>query len=329
MRNPLSFCGALLLCASGAVVLGANSGVAGEAPGLQIQPSQGTTSWSILYEGKKVLVYEFGPQKFKPYVQQLCTIKGDNVLRDAPHDHLHHHALMYGIRVNGINFWEEVSGSGVQKVVETARPVLGFAPVNGENLPQARISQVLHWVAPQDAFLPNAAPVALLVERRSLVLTVNPRQQEVALEWTSQFEVGPKTNSVTLSGANYHGLGMRFLQELDPLAVHSLAGRRPELADNRQDVSAAPWACVSFDAPGHPATIALTGHPANTRGDPVFFSMRTPFAYLSATQNLDKEPLIYRAGEKFQLRYLVLLYLEAGPSDRLRQRVESWRQAKR
>jgi len=34
------------------------------------------------------------------------------------------------------------------------------------------------------------------------------------------FEVGIRTNVVTLTGANYHGLGMRFLQELDPLAVH-------------------------------------------------------------------------------------------------------------
>jgi hypothetical protein len=50
---------------------------------------------------------------------------------------------------------------------------------------------------------------------------------------------------------------------------------------------------VSFDAPGHPATIALAGHPANARGDATYFSMLTPFAYLSATQALDKEPLSY------------------------------------
>ena len=37
-------------------------------------------------------------------------VTGENLLRDAPHDHLHHHALMYGIRVNGVNFWEETPG---------------------------------------------------------------------------------------------------------------------------------------------------------------------------------------------------------------------------
>jgi len=301
---------------------------AASGPRLEVNRTESTIGWSIGYEGKKLLVYSFEPQKYKPYVQELCTIRGDNVLRDAPHDHLHHHALMYGIRVNGVNFWEETSEDGVEKVVETSKPVLGFVDSKAERLPQATITQVLRWVSPEDAFLPNAAPVALLIEHRTLVLTVNPRQQEVALEWRSHFEVGPKTNTVTLAGANYHGLGMRFLQELDPLAMHSLAGTRPDLSNNRQDVSVAPWAAVSFDVPGHPATIALAGHPSNARGDATYFSMLTPFAYLSATQGLDKEPLVYHRGEKFELRYLVLVYPDAKPSQVLRERIESWREAK-
>jgi hypothetical protein len=295
---------------------------------LRIEQTQEATAWTVSFEGKRVLVYSSAPQKFKPYVQELYTLRGNNVLRDAPHDHLHHHALMYGIKVNGINFWEETSGSGVEKVIETGQPVLGSRQINGQTLPQARLSQVLHWVAPQDAFLPNNAPVALLVERRTLILTLNPAHEEVALEWRSQFEVGPKTNTVTLTGANYHGLGMRYLSELDPLAVHSLAGTRPDLSNNRQDVSPAPWAAVSFSAPGPPATIALAGHPANVRGDAAYFSMLTPFAYLSATQALDQEPLSYRAGDKFELNYLVLLYPDRQPSETLRKRIESWRRAK-
>jgi Methane oxygenase PmoA len=289
------------------------------------QPHALTLSW----QGKKLLVYSFAPQKFKPYVQELRTIKGNNLLRDAPFDHLHHHALMYGIKVNGLNFWEETSGCGVEKVIETGKPAAGFGELNGQFVPQAKFSQVLHWVAPQDAFLPDSAPVALLIERRTLVLTVNPAQGEVALEWRSQFEVGARTNTVVLTGANYHGLGMRFLQELDPLAVHSMAGTRPDLGNNRQEVSSAPWAAVSFDAPGHPATIALAGHPANARGDATYFSMLTPFAYLSATQALDKEPLSYHTGDKFELNYLLLLYAEGQPSETLRTRIQSWRQAKR
>jgi hypothetical protein len=298
------------------------------AADLRVESSTSPTGWTVSHGGQKVLVYSSAPQKFKPYVQELYTLQGRNVLRDAPFDHLHHHALMYGIRVNGINFWEETPGCGVEKVIETAKPVVGSCQLQGQTLPQATLSQTIHWVAPQDAFLPNNAPVALLVEHRTLVLTVNPAKQEVALEWRSQFEVGPKTNTVTLTGANYHGLGMRFPQEFDALAVHSLAGTRPDLSNSRQDVSAVPWAAVSFAAPDHPATVVLAGHPSNLRGHATYFSMLTPFAYLSATQALDKEPVVYHAGDKFELKYLVLVYPDAKPSDTLGQRVEAWRKAK-
>jgi hypothetical protein len=260
-------------------------------------------------------------------VKELCTINGDNILRDAPHDHLHHHALMYAIKVNGLNFWEELPGFGVQKTIETPKFVTAFADADGTRVPQARIEHLIHWVAPEDAFLPNNAPVALLIEHRTLTLTLNDKTEEVALEWKSQFEVGPKTNTVSLTGANYHGLGMRFLQDLDPLAVHSLAGTRPDLSNNRQEVKAAPWASVSFDRPGHPATIALVGHPSNARGDATYFNMLTPFPYLAATQGLDKEPLVYHQGDKFQLRYLVLVYPQAKPTDTMRQRIDSWRRS--
>ena len=56
--------------------------------------------------------------------------------------------------------------------------------------------------------------------------------------------------------------------------------------------------------------------------------MLTPFAYLAATQGLDKEPLTYHAGDKWELNYLALLYPEPRPSDTLRQRIEAWRGSK-
>ena len=110
--------------------------------------------------------------------------------------------------------------------------------------------QVLYWLAPEDAFLPNTNAPALLIERRTLTLTLDPKQQETALHWKSEFEVGPRTNTVTLTGANYHGLGMRFLQELDPLAVHLTPEGSRTLSSGKQDVSAHRWEAVVFDHPG-------------------------------------------------------------------------------
>src|SRR6516225_4825953 len=195
----------------GLVVAAADSGLAlAESDSRAIQ-------WTLDYAGKTIMVYSFDPQKFKPYVKALNTLDGYGVLRDSPSDHLHHHAIMYGITVNGVNFWEETPGCGVEKVVESPPPV---PERTAGGLPQARVIQLLYWLAPQDAFVPNSSAASLLIERRTLVLTVDPGKRETALHWQSAFDVGTKTNLVTLTGANYHGLGMRFLKELDPLAVH-------------------------------------------------------------------------------------------------------------
>ena len=279
------------------------------------------TEFTVYYQRQKVLVYSFAPQQFKPYVKELYTLKGDNILRDAPHDHLHHHALMYGIRVNGINFWEEIPGSGVQKPIQILRQETAM---NSRGQPQVTFSQLIHWVAPQEAFLPDTSGVALLIERRTLVLTLDETNQETALQWQSEFQVGTKTNQVVLTGANYHGLGLRFLSELDPLAIHLNSGNTPDLRDNKQDVAGGRWGSVSFDAPGKPMTVVLFGRQDNARGEARFFTMRTPFAYLSATQGLDQEPLAYRSGDKFQLRYLITLYPEIKAKEFIDRRSQAW-----
>ena len=290
---------------------------------LQVQQHTAAAAWSVQHRGHTLFTYAFAPGKFKPYVQEMATVEGFNILRDAPFDHLHHHALMFAIRVNGINFWEEVPGCGVQKPVQTADPKVGVSPAG---LPQASLTQVLHWLAPQDAFQPDTTARALLVERRTLTLTVDEPRREVALQWRSEFEVGQATNEVTLGGANYYGLGARFLQELDPIAAHFTATGPLDLANNRQDVSQHPWAAVAFDRAGTPVTFAMFGAPKNTGGAPWFFSMKTPFAYLSATQRLDQQPLKCVRGDRFQLDYLVVVQSGIAGKDQLEARYQRWMQ---
>lgn len=310
----------ILIIATAALVIPSSS-----RGDLTIEAASQPTSWTLKQDGKPVLVYTFSPQSFKPYVKALYTTSGRNVLRDSPYDHLHHHALMYGIKVNGVNFWEEVSGSGVQRVIQTSEPKLIAG--NGSN--QAEIHQLLHWVTPEDAFLPSTNSPALLIEQRTITLTVDPQTQEVAVSWRSKFEVGTKTNVVTLTGANYHGLGMRFSQELDSLANHFTGEGSPDLSNNKQDASAHNWTAISFKDNTAPITLALFGHSANARGKANFFSMKTPFAYLSATQGLEKEPLVYRRGEHFELNYLVCLYPEIKSVQSLESRYRKWESAPR
>ena len=266
-------------------------------------------------------MYRGDPREFKPYVKELCTIRGDNLLRDAPPGHLHHHGLMYAVGVNGLNFWEETSGCGVEKVVESPAPAMDFT---AGGLPRATIRQTLHWLAPQDAFLPNSPQSALLIERRTLELTVNQANGEVALRWLSEFEVGGKTNAVELSGASYFGLGARFQGELDPVAAHFNSEGALDLSGTKQDVSPHDWCAVAFDRPAAPATLAMFGSLANARGKADFFTMERPFAYLCATQGLEKEPLHYRAGDRFKLEYLVTVYPAVKSAAFLSARAAEW-----
>lgn len=278
-------------------------------------------TWEVRYKDKPVAVYISAPDQWKPYVQALCTLEGRNLLRDSPADHKHHHALMYGVTVNGIDFWGETPGCGIQKPI-SAPESQGDVHVPSR-LPQASFIQEILWVAQADAPKAKSARDALLVEKRTISVVANEADDEVALRWRSEFALGGKTNQVTLTGPNYHGLGLRFLQELDPVATHWIAGKPVDVSGTRQDTSQGAWGALLFGGP-NPATLIVAGHPENARGEPVFFSMKQPFAYLSATQALHQQPLVYRAGDRWTLEYVVLAYSGAKTPEYMAKRAAYW-----
>lgn len=305
----------LLVCA-----LATNVCLAADSP-FSVATSQSPTQWTVSHRGNPIFIYSSDPQKYKPYVKELRTTTGRNVLRDAPHDHLHHHALMFGIMVNGVNFWEETSGSGVQRVLSTLPPRIGET---SKGLPSIVLQQELMWLTAQNAFLPASNAPALLFEKRTLRLVVNDFSGEVALEWNSSFEVPSSGTNVVLTGSTYHGLGMRFAQELDAAANHFFLEGAPDLSGTKQDVSGHDWEAIQFRNLASPCTIAVVGHPQNRPSKPTFFSMARPFAYLAATQGLHAEPIAYKPGEKFELRYLVLLWSDSRDATAVNARAKAW-----
>ncbi len=148
--------------------------------------------------------------------------------------------------------------------------------------------------------------------------------QEVALHWESQFEVGPRAGKVTLSGSNYDGLGLRLPESFNHVAKFQNSADQPYTGNNTQNVIPARWTSVSGLLGGHEVMLVLFGRPDNPRGDSLFFTMLDPFAYLTATQGLDKKPLEYAAGDKFTLRYLLTVYSEPKPPDFIRHRYDQW-----
>ena len=279
----------------------------------------------VVFKDQKLMVYAFAEKQLKPYVRELRTLSGENVLRDAPPDHLHHHGLMYAVAVNGINFWEEKDSPGIEKTVGVPSYLVGQ---NAWGHPEAQFVQVVHWLPPGKGGATSSPLDALLFEQRTLTLTVDERSQEVALRWEAEFELGPKAGKVKLSGANYNGLGLRLPESFNHVAKFQNSANQPYTGNNSQNVIAAKWTSVSGTLGGHIVTLGLFGQPKNARGDGFFFTMLDPFAYLTATQGLDKQPLGYSTGDKFKLSYLLTVYSTEKPRDFIQQRYELWQRNK-
>jgi hypothetical protein len=273
----------------------------------------------IAFKGRKLLSYAFATNQFKPYVREFYTLRGENVLRDAPPDHLHHHGLMYAVWVNGINFWEEKTAPGIEKHMDLVH--VDTSDANG--VPVAYFTELIHWLAPTNLSTP------LLIERRTIAVAVDEKVGEVALEWNSQFQVGPKAGKVTLHGPNYDGLGLRLPESFNHVAAFQNSAGLPYPGKNTQNVIPARWVSVAGQVAGRDVTLVLFGRADNARGDGFFFSMLDPFAYLSATQGLDKKLLEYAAGDRFNLSYLLTVYAESKPTSFITRRGEAWEKERR
>ena len=235
-------------------------------------------------------VYEDVPAK--PYVETLYTPSGICVLRDAPHDHKHHHALMFAIKVDDVNFWEEQKAPGIQthRSFDRASGGLGFV-------------ERLDWLTPD-------AIEVVLKEQRRVGVAQDKSVGVTVVTWESTFELPPGKEKATLTGSHYHGLGARFVKSIDSTARFFTPAGEPDgdIVRGDERLTRAPWCALHGEADDKPVTIAMSGDPDNPRGVPLWFTMQTPFAYLSATMNLWKEPFEVTPGAPLKLRYAMAVW---------------------
>lgn len=233
---------------------------------------------------------------YKPYVSELYSPAGVNVVRDNVPDHLHHHGLMYAVAVDGVNFWEEQKQPGLQKnqgVNDVVRIV---------DNPLAAVRQRLNWMkSPDDE--------VLLEEDREVSVQLMEPRGAALLTWKTKLAVPPGKETATLSGSHYFGLGMRFVESMDAVGAFSNADNKPgRIFRGHERLVESDWCAYAAEADGKPVTVAMFGDPANTRHPTTWFTMAKPFAYLSATLNLHEEPLQIASGRPLNLRYGVAVW---------------------
>jgi hypothetical protein len=249
--------------------------------------------------GDSVLMrYRYRDVPFKPYVQQLFSPRGVNVLRDAPADHLHHHALMFAVAVDGVNFWEEQQAPGRQVHQSFAEVKIG----KRNDVPDAGFTEQLDWVNPRNQEL-------LLKESRTIEVCQLDEFKATLLNWQSTLAVPSGKESVTLTGSHYFGLGMRFLKSMDTGGqFRNAEGKNGEIVRGDERIVQAKWCAYTAEANGKPVMITMFGHPDNLRHPTHWFTMTKPFAYLSATLNLHREPLKVTSDKPLVLRYAVAVW---------------------
>jgi hypothetical protein len=251
-----------------------------------------------------VLQYRYGDVPFKPYLKELYTPGGLNVLLDAPPDHLHHHGLMFAVAAAGVNFWEETPTAGRQahRLFSSTQVATGRDEPNG--LPACAFISLLDWTGPSGIMVSEVRHI--LVCQRTTPGVDTPA---TTLAWESDLSVPRGKQEVVLSGSHYFGLGMRFPHSMDGTGEFlNAGGKEGTIFRGEERLVRSNWCAYRATADGKPVTVAMFGHPENPRGQTTWFTMAKPFAYMSATLGLHDEPLKFSWGRHVGFEYCVTVW---------------------
>jgi len=126
--------------------------------------------------------------------------------------------------------------------------------------------------------------------------------------WQSRLSVPKGKPSVTLTGAHYFGLGIRFIQAMDGVgSFHNADGKPGTVFRGEEKLVRSDWCAYTAQADGKDVTVAMFGYPENARHPTMWFTMTKPFAYLAATLGLHETPLELVVGQPLTLCYGVAL----------------------
>ena len=278
----------------GLVCLGVCQALGAES---HLQISTGDTAVTVKDGEWLVLEYCFDKVPFKPYARQVLSPSGVNVARDQVADHIHHHGLMYAVGAEGVGFWEETQKAGKQ--VHKSFADVKTAAKDG--LASASFTEQLDWNGPDAK--------SLLREIRRIDTYRGTDLAASLLTWRTTLSPAEGRAEVKLTGSHYYGLGIRFLACMDKVGeFFTLDGKaNGEVVRGDERLTKAAWCAYAAEADGKPVTLAMFDHPGNAR-KVLWFTMATPFAYLSAALNLHREPLAIKAGQPLALCYGVAIW---------------------
>ena len=257
---------------------------------------------------------------FKPCVDVLCTPSGRNILRDSPWDHIHHHALMFAIDVNGVDFWGEFDDTRGKQIVTT---VLKESWMESDNTRFTKVyvdSTYLDWVIPDGT--------VVLKEERSIDVVCHSDSDVTLLKWYSRLTTPDSGATATLAGDHYYGMGMRFDESMDKNGrFFANDGIEPgEIVRGDERLTKCKWMAYTANLHDEPVTVAVFDSPNNPRPMLVFTmgDAGGAFAYISATINLFREKMELTKDKPIDFEYGVAVWDGEQTAETIESEYQQW-----
>lgn len=258
---------------------------------------------NVHIDQKPLLSYQFGGVKFKPYVKELYTPAGTNILLDSPPDHVHHHGLMYAIGIEGVDFWSETSGCGIQEHISTDTTYARGG--------HAFFHEKLQWLNPEGKVKAK--------EKRKVRIDTKSTFGATLVTWCSQFRLPEGVESLTIDGRHYFGLGARFIASMNDGKFFNADDKEGKVYRGEERLVRSRWCAYT----AKDITVAMFDHPKNPRHPATWFTMHKPFAYLSATLELHEKTL--ETDEKgLSVCYAVALWDGKVTKERIEKLYKKW-----
>lgn len=277
---------------------------------------RGEGAFGLNAGGKTVWTFRHGGVR-KPMFHPLALSNGTVLTWDAPPDHPWHHALWFSWKyLNRVNYWEPNAREPCGK--EEWRDVK-IAP---RGKAAAAISLGLAYFDP--------AGVPVLEERRAIRVSAPDPEGNYFLDWTMTFTAGkadvlldrtpPPANPGGVPHGGYAGLSIRLAKDFrDAKAVAAGPAAPVEPLPRFYRLSGARALDFNGSIAGQEAGVAFLDHPGNIHHPGPWYMVaqpEKPFLFAQAAVIYDK-PYLLKAGQKFTLRYRVVVHYGRWDASRL------------
>lgn len=155
------------------------------------------------------------------------------------------------------------------------------------------LQQTIDWLGGTQRILTEA--------RRIEIADVSDPVAARVLSWQSRLTNDPGTATIDLWGTHYYGLGMRMSPAEGPAKFASANGATGEKIQGSERLLKGDWCSYSAKRGGQDLTLVFFDDPKNPR-PATWFTMDSPFTYVSATVGLNEKPLRVAAGESVQFQ---------------------------